>query len=102
MSKVRKRGKGREEYVSDMNLSACAIMGQLSFHLSCRGDTDQKSLNLNLAFTPTCVSSQSCLILVLKMRWWRTVTKESKLDTEGERLRGWHWLKVRLYDLERK
>lgn len=36
MSKVgEKRVKGRAEYVSDMNLSTCVMLGLVSFHLSC-------------------------------------------------------------------
>lgn len=54
----KKKSEEEGENVSDMKLSACVTLGQISFHLCCDlvMQMIKKSPNLNLAFTPTCIS----------------------------------------------
>lgn len=75
--------------MSDMNLSAWVTLGRVSFHLSCASvmQIEKEDPYLNLTFTPTCISTQFCLILSFKRRRWRTVRQDGKVDTEEEKRR---------------
>lgn len=54
--------------------------------LLCLGDANWRR-SPNLAFRPTCISTQFCLVLVLKTRRWRTVREESEADaTRNEKI----------------